>query len=133
MGTKLKILALLLVLMLPACRHRGSEISYTRGFPKAVLPAMIQDSQEAAEWLALHFWDGFFGKAGEYGCDSSHVAGVSKNELAQQMANYIYILDNLPMSSAINAMTDLSNRIEKCEEADTSSTVFETFKVLGEK
>lgn len=136
MGTKSKILALLLVLMLPACRHRGSEgseISYTRGFPKAVLPAMIQDSQEAAEWLALHFWDGFFCKAGEYGCDSSHVEGVSKDELEQQMANYIYILDNLPMSSAIKAMTDLSNRIEQCEEADTSSTVFETFKVLGEK
>lgn len=136
MGTKSKIQVLLLFLMLLSCGQRVSESSgvpRTRSFPKAVLPAMIQDSQEAVEWMSLHFWDAFFAKAGEYGCDSAHVAGVSQGELEQQMANFIYILDKVPMSSAIKAVKELSQKIEKCESADTSSTVFETFMELGEK
>lgn len=136
MGTKSKIPALLLLLMLLSCGQRVSESSgvpRTRSFPKAVPPAMIQDSHEAAEWMSFHFWDGFFEKAGEYGCDSAHVAGVRKSELEQQMANFTYILDRVPMSSAVKAMRNLSQKIEQCESADTSSTVFEIFMQLGEK
>lgn len=136
MGTKFKIPVLLLIFILLSCGQRGTggqEVPAVRSFPKAVPPALMQDPSEITEWMSLHFWNAYFETADEYGCDSSHVAGVATGELEQQMANFMYVLDRLPVDDAGKAVAELARKMESFEQADTSCTIFETFKTLGEK
>lgn len=136
MRTISKILSLSIFLMISACGQRtsdGSDAQLFRAFPKVIPPAMIQDREEMSEWMALHFWDSFFADAEKYTCDSTHVAGVSASELDQQMANYLYVLDNVPVDLARKAVAAFSTEVEAKETSDSSSTVFEVFRALCEK
>lgn len=122
--------------MVSACGQRASKehsAQLFRAFPKAVPPAMMQDRDEITEWMSLHFWDVFLSDAGKYRSDSTHVAGVTQEELDQQMANYMYILDMVPVEIARKAVAGFSAEVEATEITDTSSTVFETFRELCEK
>lgn len=111
----------------------------TRSLPTVTLPSMIQDRQEAAEYMAMHYWDAFMqtGKAQEdgsgYRCDSLHVSGVPMGDFEQNLANYIYILESLPLKTAQKAVARVADMAQACETADTSSNVFETFVKMAEK
>ena len=136
MRTILKILSLSLLLMISACGQRASQerdVQLFRAFPKAMPPAMMQDREEMSEWMSLHFWDAYLSDAGKYACDSSHVAGVTASELDQQMANYMYVLDMVPLDVARKAVAGFSSKVEATEISDTSCTVFEAFRQLCEK
>ena len=122
--------------MISACGQRASQerdVQLFRAFPKAIPPAMMQDRGEMSEWMSQHFWEAFLSDAGKYTCDSSHVAGVAASELDQQMANYMYVLDMVPVEVARKAVAGLSEKVEATEISDTSCTVFEAFRKLCEK
>lgn len=133
MRTKLKILSLSLFLLLSACGQRASDVKIYRTFPNAVPPAMMQDKEEVSEWLSQHFWDAFLSDTDKFTSDSTHVGGVAKGELEQQMANYIYVLDKVSINAARKAVSGFSTKVESTEISDTSCTVFETFKSISEK
>ena len=115
----------------------AEEKKHTREFPMVTPPAMMQDQQEILEYMAMHYWDAFAeqsqdgGKA--YLCDSAHVAGVEMRKFEQALANYIYILDNLPLRTAYKAVRNMARKAEDCESADTSSNIFETFVKMTDK
>ena len=132
-----KILALVLLVSLCACVQRGTQqksVPVKRSFPTVSLPAMVQDPQEAAEYMAMHYWDAFLKPQDkEYVSDSLYVSGVSVADLEQALANYIYILNVLPLKTAQKAVSQWAAKVQSCESADTSSNVFETFVKLSDK
>ena len=139
----IKIILLAMLLVSVSCGRRAGEGSAsvqqkrTREFPMVNPPAMMQEHQEIMEYMAMHYWDTFVQKPqdGEklYLCDSIHVAGVEIGKFEQALANYIYILDNLPINIAQKAVREMARKAEACESADTSSNVFETFVKMTEK
>lgn len=134
-----KILALLLLASMCACVQKGKQqkaTTHKRSFPTVSLPAMVQDQQEAAEYMAMHYWDAFLQPQQpdkQYLCDSIHVYGLAISDFEQVLANYIYILEVLPLKTAQKAVSNLASKIQACESADTSSNVFETFVRMTEK
>ena len=139
----IKILSFAVLLLLVSCGRRAGEGSasvqqkLTREFPMVTPPAMMQEHQEIMEYLAMHYWDTFVQQpqdgAKQYLCDSIHVAGVEIGKFEQALANYIYILDNLPLKISQKAVRDMARKAESCESADTSSNIFETFVKMTDK
>jgi thioredoxin-related protein len=132
-----KILVILMLVSLSACVQHGKQqksAPVKRSFPTVSLPAMVQDPQEAAEYMAMHYWDAFLKpQEKDYISDSLYVSGVAISDLEQVLANYIYILDVLPLKTAQKAVSQLTAKVQAYESADTSSNVFETFIRLTDK
>ena len=141
MKTYVKTAALIIFAVLSSCGRRASQESagqqYTRDFPMVTPPAMMQDTGEIIEYMAMHYWDAFLAGPQKsdkiFLCDSLHVSGVLKGDLEQGFANYIYILENMPIKKAQKAVRQFAGRIEEHETADTSSNVFESFVDIAEK
>lgn len=122
---------LAMLLMLSACgRHQAAPAQY-RSFPSTQIPGMITQPDEVTEYLAAHFWDGYFASEGV--TDSAAVLGVRKMELEQAMANYLGILDHLPLKDAQSEMASLFGKVEACQSADTASLFYLRFSEMVEK
>lgn len=104
-----------------------------RKFPTVTPPTMMQDQQEILQFMVMHFWDAFMEPAEGTRCDSLHIAGVEAGEVEQNLANYIYLLDMMPMPQARKAVAALADKAEANEAADTTSNIFEKFASLTEK
>ena len=52
-------------------------------FPLVNPPAMMEDAQDGADYLALHYWDAFADTSRVYSRDPSLVGGVRKVEFEQ--------------------------------------------------
>ena len=130
--------ALLLLLAVSCGSNSGrtsAEQARVRPFPSVTPPAMIQDQQEMIEYMSMHFWDAFMAPAAGQGyrCDSLYVAGVLKGDVEQNLANFIYLLDMRAMTEAKKAVSRIADLTEACEQADSSSNVFESFAQLMDK
>lgn len=142
-----KIIMLVLLAALVSCvqsGRRGSSEAETavkvRKFPMAAPPAMMQDRQEIAEYMAMHYWDGLCAHltgsseaAETYLCDSLHVSGVPSGDFEQSMANYIYILESLPLEKAQKAVAYMADLVMASEKTDTTSNIFERMVQVTEK
>ena len=109
------------------------KIDMLRQFPMVTPPAMVEDQNEKIEYMAMHYWDAFMKPEPGFRCDSLHIAGVQKGEVEQKVANFIYMLDMVPMKVAGKAVARLAQLAEAYELADSSSNVFESFIILSEK
>lgn len=86
----------------------GSEV---RAFPMVSIPSVVGgDPVQRAEYLAGHWWDGYFSKGGR--TDSAYVLGVPKDEVEQNVANYITILHLLPVNEAQKYVAGLFSDVE---------------------
>lgn len=136
MRTFIKIILISGLISLASCGGRNSgstDAPVLRSFPMVDVPSMLQSEDEISEYAVLHFWDEFILSSEGYTCDSTYVSGVGLSTIEQSFSNYIYLLDRVPLNTAVKGMTRLGNLMEECEASDTSSNVFETFKILGEK
>lgn len=129
-------ISILIILLCSSCgqnaQKKDSQLQ-TRTFPSVAPPTMMQDQQEILDFMSKHFWDEFMKPAEGYKCDSLHIAGVNKGDLEQSLANYIYILEMLPLKDARKCISDLAAKAQAYEKADTSSNVFESFAELADK
>jgi hypothetical protein len=94
---------------------------------------MIQDGQEAAEYLAEHWWDGLTDPQRSYPCDSSLVSGVDRGDVEQKFANWTMLLDAIGYDHAVRSVARLFDRAVACERRDTASNVFESMTEIVEK
>lgn len=99
-------------------------------FPDATIPAMIEEPQARAEYMALHWWDAITDPSRGYPCDTSFVSGVRRGDVEQKFANWTNVLGMVDMSVVGKAVGRLYDRAASCEKKDTSSNVFETFNDL---
>lgn len=122
--------ALLLCMLCAAgCTDRSPGFQ-PHAFPVPAVPAMITSMEDAAEYLALNYWDDFTDTSRLYPCDSSIVNGVRKTEVEQAVAEWISILGQVPSGSAEEAVGRLFDRVSACEAKDTSSNVFEMMSAM---
>ncbi len=119
------------VLILAGCAQNGkTERFKPLPFPEVSVPGMMSDPMDAAEWMAGNFWNGLTDPSREYPCDSLLVSGVGMEAVEQKFADWAAILDILPRDKADKAISKLYDGAAACENADTSSNVFETFNML---
>ena len=90
----------------------------------------MSDPQDIAGYLAQHYWDKFADPSRTYPSDSLLVSGVKKGEVEQKFADWSYILGMLPFQKAEKAVSGLYSKALACEQADTSSAVFEFFNEI---
>ncbi len=131
---RIRIIAMLAVTMAAvSCGQRKDSTSLPRPFPQVQVPAMVTDREEAASYLAEHYWDEFTDTSVLYPCDSQLVNGVRKTDLEQMYANWLAILDMVPLEEAAGYAGRLFRQISSVESRDTSSTVFETMTDYTQK
>ena len=121
-------LILLFALFVASCGGRGAapvQETPFRGFPQAEVPGIYTSAEDKLDYLAAHYWDGYFSGTGP--TDSTAVLGVRTEELEQALANYIYLLDNLPFGKAQKSLEGLFLGVEAVQKADSSSLFFLRF------
>lgn len=102
-------------------------------FPSVSLPGMISSQQEAAEYIAEHFWDDFADPSRNYPCDSLMSSGVSKGDVEKAFADWTGILEMNDLGVVSRSVKRLCDKALACERKDSSSNVLETVALLAEK
>ena len=122
------------VLLAVACANRPArKAPVPVAFPQVQVPGVIQDPQERADYVVLHFWDSFADTSRTGVCDSALVAGVAKDAVEDQYGLFASLLDKVAPVTAEKAMIRLYDRAALCERADTASNLFETLVSFTEK
>jgi hypothetical protein len=130
----IKIFTLLLAVSLTVgCRQKKAEHFVALPFPNITIPEMISTQQDAADYMAEHFWDVMTDPSRNYPCDSLYVSGVAAGEFEQRFANWLSVLDMTSLRIAEKSVARLYDRALLCERSDSSSNVFETVVTLAEK
>lgn len=131
---KNSIVILLTVLCAVGCaNNRKAEQFKALPFPNVTAPAMIQNQQELAEFMAEHWWDGLTDTQRDYPCDSTLVSGVSRGDVEQKFANWTVLLGAVEYKHVVKSVVRLYDRAVACEKKDTSSNVFEAMTSIVER
>ena len=122
------------VMILSGCGgNKTAERFKALPFPDVIPPAVMDNPQEIAGYMALHWWDGITDPSRSYPCDSTMVSGVSVGDIEQKMANWTNVLGMVDFPVVEKAMSRLYDRAAACEKKDTASNVFEKFTELVDK
>ena len=122
------------VMILSGCgANKTAERFKALPFPDVIPPAVMDNPQEIAGYMALHWWDGITDPSRSYPCDSTMVSGVSVGDIEQKMANWTNVLGMVGLPVVEKAMSRLYDRAVACEKKDTASNVFEKFTELVDK
>lgn len=122
---------LAILLLLVGCAGRGNKTVNTpqpRSFPQVTIPEAYTDEADRIAYGAAHFWDPYL--AGEGATDSAYVLGVARNELEQNLANYIAILGMEPLPEAVRNMEGLFKGVSAVQKRDSTSHFFDAFSEL---
>ena len=121
------------VLIVAGCGQRKAEQFQALPFPDVLPPAMMEDPQDRAEYMAQNMWNSLTDPSRTYPCDSLLVSGVRRTDVEQKFANWVQVLGMSSRPVAEKSVGRLYDRALACEKKDTSSNVFETFASLVDK
>ena len=121
------------VLIVAGCGQRKAEQFQALPFPDVLPPAMMEDPQDRAEYMAQNMWNSLTDPSRTYPCDSLLVSGVRRTDVEQKFANWTQVLGMSSRPVAERSVSRLYDRALACEKKDTSSNVFETFASLVDK
>ena len=144
MNIKIILCSLLSMFILIGCAGESSEQKTNNAqetaesfkalpFPDVKIPTIITTQQEAAEYMAMHWWDAITNPSRSYPCDSTLVSGVLAGDVEQKMANWTQVLEIVGMQTSRKAIERLYDRAAACEKKDSLSNIFETFTSLMDK
>lgn len=117
----IKTSALLLagLFLFSACSGTQKGPSDTRAFPRVQVPSVYTDQEEVLGYVLDHFWDACLVPGHAYRTDSLFVAGVSVQEMVEQVSSYAAILQNSPLDLARRSVGKFVDRLEACHDTDT--------------
>lgn len=123
----------ILFLTTVSCAPKQQKKKASVHFPAVQVPSMLEGTEKLG-YVAVHFWDEFF-KLAEKGAseDSTVIGGVKVEEVEQAMANYLAVLENMPLDEACAAVSIYTGKLVDFEKGDTSSNVFEVLASLFER
>lgn len=121
------------VILITGCGQKKAEQFQALPFPDVFPPAMMEDTKDRAEYMALNTWNRLMDPVREYPSDSTLVSGVRKGDVEQKFATWCQVLDMAGHKTAPKAVSKLYDAALACEKANASSNVFETFVELVEK
>ena len=102
-------------------------------FPEVFPPGMMTEQDDIAAYIAGHCWDVITSTDRVYPCDSLLVSGVRRNDVEHHFADWVNVLNMVPLSMADKAVERLCDRAMACERKDTASNILETFTELARK
>lgn len=115
------------VLCLASCGGKGGRTASTdkagnttAKFPYPEVPAMIQDHQEQTEFAVIHFWNRYFSDPLQYG---------DGDVLESAYANFVTMLNKVPVGTALSAQDSLMALAAKAQAANPEGKIFE--RILG--
>lgn len=124
---------ILLVTSALSCASDGGKKTSAAHFPRMQVPTML-DGEQRVSYMAEHFWDTFFKSADTSSSgDSTLVGGIAGREVEQAMADYISLLEAMPLKEACGNVEKFTDRMTDIETADSSSSVFEALSAIFEK
>ena len=111
---RLALSALLFFGILLSCcaLGQGRKAVQTRDFPMVRVPATLTDIDARAAWISAHYWDPFLDPAAALPSVDSVFNGIPAAELEQQVGNYGYILQLVPVPEARKALSGLCDRLD---------------------
>ena len=127
-----QIFLISLLVLLAGCKGKKAEQFSALPFPNVVVPSVIQDQSEVAQYLAEHWWDALTDPQRDYPCDSSLISGVSRKEIEQKFAKWTVLLNAVDYNLAATSVARLFDRVSACERKDTSSNIFESMTSIVE-
>ena len=110
------------VCLLSCGPRRQAATAYPCDFPTVQIPSVYTSVEERIEYSADHWWDGFFALDGPV--DSAMVLGVRKGDVEQALANYIAVLDRVPLGEARGCMEKLFRDISTKQRADPTKRLY---------
>ena len=127
-----KLIFSISILIAVGCGSNGNKAEQFKAlpFPEIKPPAMMDDMQDIAEYMAMHWWDGITDPSRAYPCDSSFVSGVDRGDVEQKFANWTNVLNMVDLAYARKSVANLYGRVVACEKKDTASNIYETFTDL---
>ena len=130
---KIKIFNIAAIAVLAvACGQKKAEQFQALPFPDVLPPAMMEDPQDRAEFLAVNMWNSILDPARDYPSDSLLVSGVRRGDVEQKFVNWLQVLDMSSQKTVSKAVAGLYEKAYICERKDSTSNVFETFTELVE-
>ena len=133
MRSKIFVIIAALLVMTAGCKEKKAEQFKALPFPDVQIPTMISGQQEVLEYLALNYWNNITDPARSYPSDSLLVSGVRRTDVEQKYSDWTSILEAAGLDIWGKAVSKLYDKALKCELADSSSNVFETFADLAQK
>lgn len=130
---KNKILVLAAVLLTGCGQGKKAEQFQALPFPEVRTPEMMTEPADRAEYAALHVWDEITSPERAYPCDSLLMSGVRKTEVEQKFADWVSVLDMVPLEVADKAIGRLYDKAAACERKDSASNILETFADFAHK
>ena len=133
------VVALIAVLLLASCGGKKPAVTATPSQFRSLnlskgpeVPSIITDRKEISEYIATHFWDAFFD--GEYSCDSSHVNGVSADEVEKALGVFVTLLENnCSREFSEKTMAAFFSQVEQFGKDYDSSNVYSFFEEMVPK
>lgn len=115
----------LVLLALVSCAGGGKkaqEASPYHDFAPCQVPAMCSSAESRTEYMCQHFWDKYL--AAEGPTDSIAILGVPRDEVEQAFADYLGLLEFLPMQEAQKCLADLFCAVEAKQASQEGSLFF---------
>lgn len=124
-----RVVACLLVTVLLAvsCKGKVEEKAQTRTFPLVSVPSLLsQNEVESRNFILRHYWDRFADTSLHHlRCDSLYIGGVAKGDVEQAFSNWMYVMMEAGPASYETAVGSFYDRLVLCEQADSSSNIYE--------
>lgn len=134
MNKRISIVLIVLTIVSAGCKNKkkkaeqgtepAAEIAI-RDFPSTHIPGLLTEPSERMRYMAENMWESFLDTSGTWLCDSSHIYGVKKAVIEEQIGIYVSILDNISSETAKKSLSKLFDKFLICENEDSSSNVFE--------
>lgn len=130
------LISMVLCLVLASCGNKGgktvSEGPATRSFPSVSAPGMLTEQSEILDYVTMHFWDGFAPEGKQWLDDSTHIAGIDRIKLEEQIGSYTTLLSMVPLGKAISCIEGFYSQAVKLEMENSASSGFEeTVKLMA--
>lgn len=133
MKLKSFIPSVLAVALIVGCGQKKAERFQALPFPDVAPPAMMEDPQDRADYMALNMWNRLTDPSRDFPSDSLLVSGVRRSDVEQKFANWIQVLGMADRMTAEKAVSGLYVKALACERKTAASNVFETLNDLVEK
>ena len=124
---KRSALLILLLTAVVSCGPKGTgkpAAPASRDFPMVDVPTMFSDPGERMEYAAGRFWDAFLDTASLHPSDSTLINGVAAGTVESMMANYIALLQPLPLEKGRAAVRRFALRLESFGKKYPEATVW---------
>ena len=121
------------MVLIAGCGQKKAEQFQALPFPDVAPPAMMEDAQDRAEYMALNLWNRLLEPSRDYPSDSLLVSGVRRADVEQKFANWVQVLGMTDRTVASKAVASLYDKALACETRSPASNAFETLTDLVEK